>query len=66
MLYFDEGDWAARFRATHDYAVRNGFVGGFPNFHQADYGGGTAYGTMLLPAETAKFTQMVLGYNPNP
>jgi hypothetical protein len=30
------GDIAARFRATQDYAVRNGFVGGFPNFFHAD------------------------------
>lgn len=42
------GDVGARFRATHDYAVTNGFVGGFPNFHQADYGQGLVYGTLLL------------------
>jgi len=47
-------DWGARFRAANDYAYRNGFVGGFPNFHQADYGNGLVYGTMLLPATAAE------------
>jgi hypothetical protein len=46
-------DVGARFRATQDYAKRNGFVGGFPNFYQADYGQGTVYGTLLLPDTTA-------------
>lgn len=42
------GDIEARFRATHDYAFHNGFAAGFPNFHQADYGHGLVYGTILL------------------
>ncbi len=42
------GDIGARFRATNDYAGRNGFGAGFPNFHQADYGHGLVYGTLLL------------------
>jgi hypothetical protein len=29
-------DFEARFRATHDYANRNGFVGGFPNLFHAE------------------------------
>lgn len=41
-------DIGARFRATQDYAVREGFVGGFPNFYHADYGRGLVYGTILL------------------
>src|SRR5688500_12589672 len=40
-------DWAARFRATSDYASRNGFVGGFPNFYEGNYGQGVVYGTVL-------------------
>ena len=28
-------DFEARFRATQDYASRNGFVGGFPTLHHA-------------------------------
>ena len=27
-----------RFTAVYDYAITNGFVGGFPNLHEADYG----------------------------
>ncbi len=38
----------ARFRAVHDWATRNGYVAGFPNFHQADYGQGVVYGTILI------------------
>jgi hypothetical protein len=37
-----------RFRQTYDYAQAHGFVGGFPNFHQADSGQGVVYGTILL------------------
>lgn len=49
------GDVGARFRATNDYAVRNGFLAGFPNFHQADYGRGVVYGTILLRHGTAEW-----------
>ncbi|MES0490911.1 MAG: hypothetical protein ABUK01_13020 [Leptospirales bacterium] len=42
-------DGPARFRAVNDYAVRNGFAAGFPNFHQADYGQGVVYGIILIP-----------------
>ncbi|SDN40690.1 hypothetical protein SAMN05660642_04780 [Geodermatophilus siccatus] len=42
------GDVPARFRATNDWAVRNGFAAGFPNFHQANYGAGIVYGTILF------------------
>lgn len=44
-----------RFRAVHDYAVRKGFVGAFPNFHQADYGQGIVYGTFFLKPEAAEW-----------
>jgi uncharacterized repeat protein (TIGR01451 family) len=44
----DPNDIAARFKAIDKYARDNGFVGGFPNFYQADYGSGTVYGTILL------------------
>src|SRR5215217_1089495 len=33
-------DFGARMRATHMYANRNGFVGGFPTYQHADYGNG--------------------------
>jgi hypothetical protein len=34
--------------SAYDYAVRNGCDHGFPNFHQADYGDGLVYGTLLV------------------
>jgi hypothetical protein len=37
-----------RFRQVNDYASVHGFVGGYPNFHQADYGCGTVFGTFLI------------------
>lgn len=45
-----------RFSATHDYAVANDFIGGFPNLFHAEVGGepistrraGTVYGTLLI------------------
>src|SRR5207247_5832171 len=33
-------DVGARFRATQDYAVHHGFIGGFPNLYHADHGSG--------------------------
>jgi hypothetical protein len=42
------GSPEGRFRAVNDYAMANGFVGGFPNFHQADYGEGMVYGCLLI------------------
>ncbi len=45
----DIGD---RFRAVNTYAGSHGFIGGFPNFHQADYGNGVVYGVILLKTGT--------------
>jgi hypothetical protein len=44
-----------RFREVNDYAACHGFHSGFPNFHQADYGDGVVYGTMLLSAAQAEW-----------
>jgi hypothetical protein len=52
-------DIGARFRATNDYAFRNGFAGGFPNFHQADYGQGIVYGTILLHHHTVEWRDVL-------
>ena len=41
-----------RFRQSNDYARVYGFFTGFPNFHQADYGNGLVYGTILLRGGT--------------
>jgi len=37
-----------RFREVQRYADVYGFFAGFPNFHEADYGDGVVYGTILL------------------
>lgn len=36
------------FRAANDYAVRNGYLAGFPNCHQTDYGAGQVFGVHLI------------------
>jgi len=35
-----------RFRLVNDYASGRGFVSGFPNFHEADYGQGVVGGVL--------------------
>jgi|SRR5215469_8343936 len=57
-------DIGARFRGTQDYATRNGFVGGFPNFYNADYGNGTVCGTVLLTPEAADWKDVLLWMSP--
>jgi hypothetical protein len=37
-----------RFRAVHNWATRRGYLGGFPNFHQADHGQGVVFGAILI------------------
>lgn len=44
-----------RFRNAGRYAGLNGYAGGFPNFHQADYGRGVVHGTFLLPGRTVEW-----------
>lgn len=51
----DASSTESRFRSTYDYAVKEKFVGGFPNFHQADYGNGVVFGTILLKPEFAEW-----------
>jgi hypothetical protein len=45
----------ARFRAVHDWAVRHGFRGGFPNFQEAVYEEGRVIGVYLINREFADF-----------
>lgn len=40
-----------RFRATQDYATRNGFVGGIPTFYVADLPSNIVYGALLIRSE---------------
>jgi hypothetical protein len=51
-------DFSLRMRATQDYAVQQGFVGGFPNFFHADYGAGVVCGTVLLPAASVQWRDL--------
>lgn len=37
--------------AAHDFAIRNGYAAGFPNWHQAEYSGEVVYGTILIRQE---------------
>ena len=48
-------DPATRMRLLQQYATRNGFVGAFANFFQADYGPGLVYGAVLVSAPGAQF-----------
>ncbi|MCK9861354.1 hypothetical protein [Paenibacillus sp. ATY16] len=51
----DLKDIGARFRATHDYAIKNGFRGGFPNFYHADYPTGRVGGSILIKLGAAEW-----------
>lgn len=44
-----------KFRQVNDYADCHGFFAGFPNFHEADYGDGVVYGTILLQNTVAEW-----------
>lgn len=61
----DDDVWA-RFSRTNDWAAANGFETGFPNFHQADYGAGTVYGTMLVRLGRAEWRDVPAAEIGNP
>lgn len=44
-----------RLTGTNNYAWAHGFVGGYPNFHHADYGDGVVNGTLLLNSAVAEW-----------
>jgi ABC-type transport system substrate-binding protein len=48
-------DLGNRFRETANYATRNGFIAGLPNFFHADYGSGIVCGTILLKSDAAEW-----------
>ena len=54
----DLNDIAGRFRATHDYARRNGFMAGFPNFFFADTPNGRVFGTLLIKEADVVFRDL--------
>jgi hypothetical protein len=48
-------DFGGRMRATQQLATVLGYVGGYPNFHHANYGSGIVCGTIFLPREIAEW-----------
>jgi hypothetical protein len=55
----DLNDFGARMQRTQDYAVRNGFVGGFPTFYHANRPEGVVCGTYLLPSDVAEWRDVL-------
>ena len=53
-------DLDGRLRETANYASRHSFLGGFPNFFQADYGHGTVCGTFLLKPNVAEWKDICI------
>jgi hypothetical protein len=59
-------------RATQDYALHHGFVGGFPNFHHTEYGPPTypslttVCGTILIKPSEAVWRDISMGELGNP
>lgn len=52
-------DMRTRFTGAHDYALRQGYQQGFPNFHEADYGQGLVYGTFLIVPGTCEWRDVL-------
>lgn len=46
-------DFVGRFRGVNDWAVRNGFLGGFPNMYHADHPNGRVGGSILIKPNQA-------------
>ncbi len=57
-------DIAARMRSAHDYATRNGFVGGYPTFYHADYGKGIVCGIVLIKKSAGEWRDVVTAAGP--
>jgi hypothetical protein len=53
-------DFGECMRAAHDYAVRHGFVSGFPNFFRAQAGQTMVCGTVLLSSDVAEWRDVSL------
>lgn len=59
-------DFAARMRATTNYAVQHGYIGGFPNGFNTDYGKGMVCGTILIKPGSADWRDVPLAELGNP
>jgi hypothetical protein len=53
-----------RFRGVHDWAVRNGFLGGFPNMYHADHPNGRVGGSILIKPNQADIRWIYLYTDP--
>ncbi|HEY7178633.1 MAG TPA: lamin tail domain-containing protein [Gaiella sp.] len=53
-------DVRAMMTAAANYAWANGFVAGFPTFHQANYGAGVVYGIVLFPPGNAEWRDVAI------
>jgi hypothetical protein len=63
---FSAQDALYRFQQVHRVAASRGYVGGFPNFHEADHGSGTVYGTFLIKQEAAEWRDIATAELGNP
>lgn len=53
-------DIGARMRSANDYAVRNGYLSGFPNFYHADYGKGIVCGIILIKKSAGEWRDVII------
>jgi hypothetical protein len=60
----DLGDFVGRFRGVNDWAVRNGFLGGFPNMYYADHPNGRVGGSILIKPNQADVRWIYLDTDP--
>ena len=55
------GVWDRRFREVNDFAGVYGYAAAWPNFHEANYGDGTVYGTFLVPQALVEWRDVLRG-----
>jgi hypothetical protein len=53
-------DIRARMISANNYAVKNGYLSGFPTFDQADYGKGIVCGIILIKREAGKSRDVII------
>jgi hypothetical protein len=66
LSYAPLNDFAERMRATQRFAVKFGYIGGFPNYFHADYGSGVVCGTFLLTNKAAEWRDVPITELGNP
>lgn len=58
LSYVDRANVPQFMRLTHDYATRNGFVGGIPTFHQGSMNGLDVRGIYLFHSNAVEFREV--------